>query len=297
MPTPIPKAISGANFFQQLDPIVASQGGVAYFRDGDLHYAALDATSRMRVILRDTEELFEDTIRKEQAAFGFKAAINGNNYDLSYVGKMDALAGHDPVPAQETTPKGLVVSGGMIVAGNPEPQRFFIANAFQPPNMNMSVELYKFGFGDPPAGLETSVGGLGPLIINKLKYGTRNLYAAGVSPGAPVIGQPGPEFLPFLTQRSSAHYKDLARFGPNKGKAIIAHATGRKLLLIVQPDSPPKGGITLDALRDKLVGVSVENAIFLDGSDSVMLMVNRDIIIAQGENKDETNRVGLGFGG
>jgi hypothetical protein len=246
----------------------------------------------MHVILRTAEELFEDTARRAQRSLNLKAVINGNYYDLSTAGYMDAMVGHDPVEAKETTPIGLVVSGGRVVAGNPQPERFFVA--FQPPVG--PPRLYKFDQGDPPTASREALGGLGPLILHRLKFGSGNKYGPGTPAGAPDEGAPPADTLPFLVQRNNNNYRALAKLGPRKGKVAIAESrASQKLLLLVQPDGAPTG-IALDALRDKMVSVGVDDAVFLDGSDSAMLMINADILIPQGENKDETNIVGIGFG-
>jgi hypothetical protein len=62
----------------------------------------------------------------------------------------------------------------------------------------------------------------------------------------------------------------------------------------VQPDGAPTG-LTLDNLRDKLASVGTDDAVFMDGSDSAMLVVDGVFHIRQGENKDELTTVGLGF--
>ncbi len=51
----------------------------------------------------------------------------------------------------------------------------------------------------------------------------------------------------------------------------------------------------MDSLRDKLHNVGIDNAVFLDGSDSAMLFYNNTFMIRQGPNKDETNTIGVGF--
>jgi exopolysaccharide biosynthesis protein len=64
--------------------------------------------------------------------------------------------------------------------------------------------------------------------------------------------------------------------------------------VLALPHGAPTG-ITLDDLRDKLAGVGVENAVFLDGSDSVTFYTKGSLLISPGKNKDRTIPVGLGF--
>jgi hypothetical protein len=65
------------------------------------------------------------------------------------------------------------------------------------------------------------------------------------------------------------------------------------MALVVPHNS--KTGLSADSLRDKLAAVGVEDALMLDGSDSVMLMVNSIWKIRQGDDKDEGTTVGLAF--
>ena len=64
--------------------------------------------------------------------------------------------------------------------------------------------------------------------------------------------------------------------------------------MLVQADGASTG-ITLDDLRDKLAAVGTEDAIFGDGSDSVMLFLGGKFLISQGTRKDELCTIGLGF--
>jgi hypothetical protein len=294
--TPIAMPISGNNFWNNLNHGITAGNGVGYFNDGDVKYAAMDAPAKMIVIHRTREEFFEVTVRRESKKYNFKAVINGNNYDVTVGGITDAALGHDPVEALHTTPKGHVVSGGKIVDGTSEPKRFYVVERAGP--QKKKSDYFEFGFGDPPIGPgygSAGLGGLGPVIINRLKFGDGNLYRQGVPPGAPLQGDPGPKYRPFLVQRNNNHYRGLAKKGKRTGKVVMAICrSADKMLLLVQPDGVPIG-ISLDDLRDKLAQVGVDDAIFLDGSDSAMLMINNKFHIRQGENKDELTTIGLGF--
>lgn len=294
--TPIAMPISSNNFWNNLNHGITAGNGVGYFNDGDVKYAAMNAPARMIVIHRTREEFFEVTVSRESKKYNCKAVINGNNYDVKVGGMMDAVMGHDPVEALHTIPKGHVVSRGKIVDGTSEPKRFYVVERAGP--QKKYSDYFEFGFGDPPIGPgygSAGLGGLGPVIINRLKFGDGNLYRQGVPPGAPIQGNPGPKYRPFLVQRNNNHYKDLAKKGKRTGKVVMAICrSADKMLLLVQPDGPPIG-ISLDDLRDKLAQVGVDDAVFLDGSDSAMLMINNKFHIRQEENKDELTTIGLGF--
>jgi hypothetical protein len=288
--TPLP--IANPNFFTKVIRGVNAGGGVGHFIDGDVQYAAMSLDCEMKVVLRTAEELFETTAVAAQRRLKLDVLINGNYYDVSKAGLMDAFVGHDPVAAAETTPKGLLVDGGKIVAGTPEPERFFIAFKGA---ITVPEGPFLFGKGNPPTNVPAALGGLGPMVLAGLKFGVGNQYNAGAPPTAPAIGDPPPDAAPFLIQRNNNNYVSLKKLGPAKGKVVVATSTAdRTLLAIVQPDGAATG-IDLDALRDKLVAVGVDNAVFLDGSNSAMLMVKSALLIRQDQDKDETNVVGLGF--
>ena len=53
--------------------------------------------------------------------------------------------------------------------------------------------------------------------------------------------------------------------------------------------------MSLTKFRDKLIRAGFDNAIFLDGSNSSMLMVEGIFYSSQAASKDKTNIVGIGF--
>jgi hypothetical protein len=288
----VSKRITGSTFWDDLDTEIDAHGGVGHFNDGDLQYAAMSAQVRMKVILRTHEELFEDTITRENATNNFKAVINGNLWDLTGAGYRDVVLGHDPVEAGDTLPIGQVITGNTLSAGSSETERFFIAWGLFPPRLDYE---YRFGFGNPPFLSAEAIGGIGPLIISRLKYGTRNVYGQGCPAGAPVTGPPGPTFAPYIVQRSSSQFTAALSTGNTTGKVAVALCRdAQKILLLVQPDDAATG-ISFNSLRDKLAGVGVDDAVFLDGSDSVLLMIRGSWHIRQGDNKNEGTTTGIGF--
>ena len=97
-----------------------------------------------------------------------------------------------------------------------------------------------------------------------------------------------------MIQRNNNTYAAAAKLSRATGKAAIAHsAAAKKLLIAVQPHGGT--GVSHDDLRDKLAGVGVENAVFLDGSDSVLLQVDGVLHVRPAKAKDQTNSVGIGF--
>ena len=99
----------------------------------------------------------------------------------------------------------------------------------------------------------------------------------------------------FLTQRSNNTYRSLATAGDSKGKAMLAvHSAQDRLLVMVQQDGT--SGIALNRVRDRLVALGFDHAVFLDGSDSACLWHQGSWVVMPGSNKNETNTIGLSFG-
>ncbi len=54
-------------------------------------------------------------------------------------------------------------------------------------------------------------------------------------------------------------------------------------------------GINISGFKGVALHLGLDSAVYLDGSDSVMLMLDNDIVISQASNKNETNVTGIGF--
>ena len=285
--------ITGRNFFNDLNPGIREGRGVGHFNDGDVQYAAMDASALMVIVRRTTEELFERFVARESRAEHLKVVINGNYYDVELDGKIDAFNGHDPVQAYYSLPEGHVLSQGSRVDGSSRPDHFFVAReAINYPNPS---DAYTFGQGDPPLASDAALGGLGPLIINRLKFGIGNIYRQGVPANPPRTGEPGPRHRPFLAQRNNNTYANFAGMGDLRGKVVLALCrAARKILVLVQPEDPPTG-ISLDSLRDKLASVGVDDAVFMDGGNSAMLVINNRLHVHMDADKNELCTIGLGF--
>ncbi len=144
-------------------------------------------------------------------------------------------------------------------------------------------------------GADAAVGGTGPIIINKLPYGPINRYQPG-KPEGKLTGQPSTENAKNLIQRSNATFKAFSKHkaAPRTGITAIAHHSGKKKLAIfVHPDN--SGDMTLTNFRNKLIRAGFDNAVFLDGSNSTMLMVEDKFYARQANSKNKTNIIGIGF--
>lgn len=263
----------------------------ALMEDGSLRYVMLTHQYQMKPLLRTREELFTATLLR--AGTGLKVCVNGSYYDVSTAGLADVAWGNDPVDPAATTLLGEVHVLGTRIAGGSQRQRFYIAQvkAAAPSGIGWT---YRVGFGDPPAGVLAAVGGLGPLLWDGLRYGAGNLYSAGTI--GPVSGEP-PAFLRSkLIQRNNENFRSANSRPPATGKTVIAsHTAKQKLLVAVQPHALAPGQ-TYAWIAGRLVDLGFDQGVFLDGSDSALLMLDGKLVIRPGEDKDESNTLGVGFG-
>ena len=94
----MPVELRSPRFWPLITPLVDT---VQHDATLGVHYIVLDHSTRMRVLNRTAEELFSATVAR--AGSGMKVVVNGNYYDVSRLGLVDALVGHDPVAASHTT--------------------------------------------------------------------------------------------------------------------------------------------------------------------------------------------------
>lgn len=260
--------------------------------DRGLFYVQLAGTAAMRPFVRTQAQTFKQTVTGFVQRSRLDVAINGNQYQIFSepaigFGGVKALFGGGAA-ADLTTPEGHVRGRGEMLAGLPEPNRFYVAwhEGRRP--------AYSFGFGNPPTDATASLGGLGPLIIDGLRYGVGNEYRADVPAGAAPNGEPAPEHRPFLRVRSNDTYAALNHKGMAVGKVVIAYSEVHdRLTIVVQRDGA--AGIVLAPLRDQLSAEGAENAVFLDGSNSAMLYANEKFYVEQGLGKNIATTVGVGF--
>lgn len=206
---------------------------------------------------------------------------------MTNAGLIDSLIGDDPIYPKETLPEGKIIKGGKVLTGRATPKMFYVANY-----PAARRRRYVFGYGVAPKNAQGAIGGCGPLILNSMPYGEINKFSNEIK--GRQTGEPIPKNKPFLTQRSNATFRAANQLHPTKGKTIIAHSQiYNKLLIIVLPDN--KMELTFTDLKDKLLSIAIDNAVFLDGSNSSLLMVDGKFLATADQNKDETNTVGVGF--
>ena len=79
------------------------------------------------------------------------------------------------------------------------------------------------------------------------------------------------------------------------GKTILAYSSAQNRILVIVQRDRAAAGQRYGVIRDKLVAAGVDHAVFLDGSDSSLLLVSGTWIVSPGQNKNESIVVGVGF--
>lgn len=297
-------------------------------RDGDLAYTLISGTCEMVIILRKGEELFSEALAREGA--GCEAVVNGNFYAMDTSSKVWSYTIGRSLDAASVRPEGQVVIDGAITAGDSRPESFHIAqrNEFGASGLKPNYVVRK---GNPPIDgvTRTAVGGVGPLLVNDLRYGLWNLYdnqdrltelnpdnpahrtlmeslGSGGQPFQgyvdaqggtyPAYGEPSPRIMAKLTQRSNATMRSFdEQRGPRCGKSFIAYHERRHCLLVGAVKDAAAVGVALSTIAEKLAEAGFDEGAFLDGSDSATLMVRGELVVSPGKNKNEQIPLGIGF--
>lgn len=286
----VPISTGDANFWLRLQS-ASSKQNVGFFKltlpsGGPLFIVNMHRSIKMIPFVRTTEELFEETAKRESTRHNFKLVINGPTYGVTKSGKLDAMIGSDPVLPTETLQQGNIVHNKKIIGGR-KSNMYFIAN------YTASAVKYKFDQGAAPSNADAALGNMGPLILNKLPFGQVNKYDPP-QPSAKRLGQPKPIYQKALIQRSNKRYGSMVSQPDSVGKIAIGYRKDlEQLLVLIQPHASK--GINISGLRGIALQLNLDSAVYLDGSDSVMLMMDNDILISQASNKNETNITGVGF--
>ena len=135
------------------------------------------------------------------------------------------------------------------------------------------------------------------MIIDGRPYAPANVYSENVPAGAPASGEPGPQYEPYLEQRSNHGYAVYSNLPDGTGKTVVAHSSqNNSLIILTQPHG--SSGQSMDSIRDSLHSQNVDNAIILDGSDSAAMNAggnNHSVATGQFGYKNEAQPTGVGF--
>ncbi|KAA1245835.1 phosphodiester glycosidase family protein [Aquimarina sp. RZ0] len=248
-------------------------------------------------VFRTKEELFSDTVSRVSKEKEYSFIINVNFYDLTYAGKLDALNGHDPVAAKETIPLGRVVFNKKPLTGTSANLDFYIASKESTICSGDDFsKVFQSGQGDTPSNSAIGFGGLGALILNGLEYGHQNKYKKGAPKNAILKGEPSSEAKKFLIQRSSNKYTSFSANDKKQGNKLGKTCLGiskKGIYVVVQQHGSPRWSV--QKVKDYFKDKKCVHAVFFDGSDSSMLYEKGSFLAKQGENKDETCVIGIGF--
>jgi hypothetical protein len=283
--------LSSATFWADVVPLLGT-----LLTDGALSYVVLDHSTKMRIIRRKTKATMTSVV--SAAAPGMKVVVNGNMFSAGGGARIWARL-NSADDAKDTTPLGRLVDKGAYVGGSSSPMMFYFAQITVPFGRGGASGPLSFraGAGDPPSApdVQAAVGGVGPLIISGLSFGSSNVFAPGAPVTPPTIGQPPQADVPFLRQRSNATFDAIERRPKYTGKAILASCWAqRKLIVMVQPHGAA-AGVSYTDIRDSLTKLRVDQAVFLDGSDSVFLWAGGQFAATPATYKDDLDTVAIGF--
>ncbi len=259
------------------------------FVDGPLVYAVLTNSQHMRVISRAFRVAFHKTIERNILVNGHSLAISGcfaDNHSWSNrIGIGTDLLTSGTTEPHSQTYMGIAIGSQVPFGkiGESRPTRAFLRWS------NMAGSLLDIGIGDPsgPSSLAgipftEALGGLGGVILGGKKIPSGDPAHVGVDTW-------------YRTQANSG--KGLAGhclvgISPVLSNLPLAFGDSKLVLVLVKQQGL---AISLDTIRDKLFDAGFENAVFLDGSDSVFYNLNGNWRLTQGPFKDLVTSIGLQF--
>ncbi|MEQ1636915.1 MAG: phosphodiester glycosidase family protein [Methylococcales bacterium] len=256
---------------------------------GGVHIVAGAGGVEMVMLVRSQKEYFMDFIAREAKAQKLKLVINGSFVSLGKLMKLWTYgANTQPLDPSNSAPIGQVIQGGNLIAGDSSTGKFYMSQN------NCGAEQFSAGLGNPNSNACAAMGGVAPILINGFPYGSKNLYKKGVPAGAQITGDVSKEYAPFLVQKSNAMFDAMQSGGSVKGKTAVGYSSSKKsTIIIVQENQSP--GLDANDFRDVFASLSVDNAVFLDGSDSATLYYDGKFLVQPGENKNEYLTVAVGF--
>jgi hypothetical protein len=255
---------------------------------GDTHVLASNGSMQMFMLVRSKKEFFTDFIEREAKARALKLVVNGSFIDLSFGSRMAVMASGSPLDPADSTPVGEVIQDAKLIAGSDSPGKFNFSQD------TCGVQRFSAHLGNPSHGACAAIGGIAPIVIDGLAYGAQNAYKAGVPAGAPLTGDVGAKWIPFLTQKSNAMFTALLARGDRVGKTAVGYSRAKaKLVILVQGND--SAGDDANGVRTRLLGEGVDNAVFLDCSDSATLYYDGKFIVSPGKQKNEYLSVAVGF--
>jgi hypothetical protein len=248
---------------------VHDAGGFFDFTDGALQCVMLngDALSA-QVVRRTAVEPFENTVTN---AFNGdnrrKLIINGCYQDNATSSGIWKKLSKSPSSPGDFEIMGDVVESGTQTTSHPNATRAFFA--FDSTQRSQAPVCF-FGIGHPPTAIDAALGGLGPVLITSGSPTTRKAF-----------------------DNTDNWYASLNAFPARTGRVGIASSIAKGLVMVFGQPDQSTSGLTIDQLRDKLNDADFDDAVLLDGSDSVMLVRDGAFRIRQGAFKNRVTTIGL----
>ncbi len=252
------------------------------------HIITASGGVNMFMLVRKKKEYFTDFIAREAKEKGLKVVINGSFIDLTFAAKMAVTTSNSPLDPSESSAVGHVIQEGKILTGTSATGKFHFSQN------TCGVEKFSTGLGNPPQSSCSAVGGIAPIVANGLAYGAQNLYKSGVAKDAPITGDVGEKHKPFLLQKSNAMFSAILGRGNEVGKTAIGYSsTQQKMIILSQEDG--KTGLDANGIRNIFLNNLVDNAAFLDCSDSATLYYDGTFLVKPGNTKNEFLTIAVGF--
>jgi hypothetical protein len=289
-----PRALSHDKIDDDFLAKLQNQEGFFLGMDGVYHYAImLSDFFRLEMVLKDREEPISKIIKR--LPWGFRVVVNGNYFKCVKGGCYAFASVGNVTTPDETDSIGKVVSGGRMALEDTKDAGD--SYAYFGRNEGSSAVDYVYGMGNPSVPpVHEGAGGLGPLILTnpvtkeRVRYGKGNLYE-GVTGTPPKDGDPKGHWDKVI-QRNNNTYASM-NSEVTSGMGAIGVSSDRRFLIAVIKPHDRKG--TLDSMRDKLWDIGVNGACFLDGSNSVFMAVDREMVLSPARFKDNLIEVGFGF--
>lgn len=264
---------------------------------GNTQIVACTGGVQMIMLVRRSKEFFTNFIKRAALEYGVKVVVNGSFTDLSYGAIAAVKLGNSPLEASDSAPIGQVIQDGKVIAGTSSPGKFSfsqVSGVYAYTKTMCGMDRFSIRLGDGPIATTAAIGGVAPIIIDGLAYGESNLYAAGVPAGAPERGEVGMQFKSYLTQKSNAMFAAILARGGAVGKTALGYSSySRTLYVLSQADGQP--GLDANGIRANFIAKQVDNAVFLDCSDSATLYYDGKFLIKPGDDKNEFLTVAVGF--
>jgi hypothetical protein len=258
-------------------------------KDGSIFVVEGTGQPQMAILMRNRKEKFTDFIDREAKAQSLKVVVNGSFTAISSANNFWSRVSNDPIDPRESTPVGFVVSKGREIGGSSSAEKFYFSQNV------CGQDRYSAGLGNPPMSSCAAVGGLAPIISNRLPYGTYNKYSSGVAEGAPATGTVDAKYQKHLVQKSNAMFTQLEGSGTAMGKVAVGFSSNKQtLMIVVQPDGA-SGGVDVEKVRTMFTMKGVDNAVFMDCSSSATLWYNGKFEARPSEHKDVYLDVAIGF--